>query len=152
MVTRPGETMQHLYVSTLKLMSLYMCLWCVFWQLTDRECQLDIALLRCGKLCEGLESFKDWLSDVESRQSKQKPFSIDHKALGPQQQIQEVYQDVIYLHHTCSINLSVVHTWFIWHINEASYIADFHLIFSMSFLILLSLFLFTVIVCKAGRI
>ena len=63
----------------------------MFRQLTDRECELDIALLRCGKLCEGLESFREWLSDVESRQSKQKPFSIDHKALRPQQQIQEVY-------------------------------------------------------------
>jgi len=73
----------------------------VFRQLTDRECQLDVALLRCGKLREGLESFKDWLSDVESRQSKQKPFSIDHKALGPQQQIQDVYKYVIYLQQTC---------------------------------------------------
>jgi len=63
-------------------------------QLTDRECLLDIALLRCGKLREGLESFQEWLSDMESRQSKQKPFSIDNKALRPQQQIQEVCEDV----------------------------------------------------------
>jgi len=62
----------------------------VFWQLTERECQLDGALLRCGKLREGLELFKEWLDDVEVRQLKQKPFTIDHKALKPQQQIQEV--------------------------------------------------------------
>jgi len=51
---------------------------------------LDIALLRCGELCESLVSFGDWLDDVENRQSKQKPFSIDHKALAPQRQIQDV--------------------------------------------------------------
>jgi len=62
----------------------------MFRQLTERECRLDGALLRCGKIHEGLESFKDWLDDVEARQAKQKPFSIDHKALKPQQQIQEV--------------------------------------------------------------
>jgi len=58
---------------------------------------LDGALLRCGKIREGLESFKDWLDDVETRQSKQKPFSIDHKALRPQQQIQEVRKCIINL-------------------------------------------------------
>jgi len=67
----------------------YSCGLCVA-QLTERECQLDGALLRCGRLREGLESFADWLTDVELRQSQQKPFSIDHKALKPQQQIQEV--------------------------------------------------------------
>jgi len=59
-------------------------------QLTERECQLDGALLRCGRLREGLESFSDWLTDVQLRQAQQKPFSIDHKALRPQQQIQQV--------------------------------------------------------------
>ena len=51
---------------------------------------MDGALLRCGKIHEGLESFKDWLDNVEATQSKQKPFSIDRKALKPQQQMQEV--------------------------------------------------------------
>jgi len=69
-----------------------MYLWCLIRQLTERECQLDGALLRCGQIRDSLESFKDWLDDVELRQSKQKPFSIDHKALKPQQQIQEVRQ------------------------------------------------------------
>jgi len=62
----------------------------MFRQLTERECQLDVALLRCGQLREGLEVFREWLDDVEVRQSKQKPFSIDYKTLKPQQQIQEV--------------------------------------------------------------
>ena len=62
----------------------------MFRQLTERECQLDGALLRCGKLREGLEVFREWLGDVELRQSRQKPFSIDHKTLKPQRQIQEV--------------------------------------------------------------
>jgi len=64
-------------------------------QLRERECQLDNALLRCGQLREGLESFQEWLDDAEVRQSKQKPFNIDYKALRPQQQIQEVFTDVV---------------------------------------------------------
>ena len=60
------------------------------WQLTERECQLDIALLRCGKLHEGLELFREWLDDIETRQLQQQPYSIDPKALRPQQQMQEV--------------------------------------------------------------
>ena len=79
---------------------------CVLWQLVKRDCQLDAALLSCGKLREGLESFRDWLVDVEARQSKQKPFSVDHKALKPQQQLQEV-------HSMVSLSLSAVTVLFI---------------------------------------
>lgn len=55
-----------------------------------RQSELDKALLEYGRVQEVMTSMLNWLTQIESMQANQKPFSIDFKALKPQLQLQQV--------------------------------------------------------------
>lgn len=64
----------------------------------DKEGQLDMELMKCGEHQKALDLFTEWLTEVESRQARQRPFSIDYKAVKQQLQVQQVLgQQIVYI-------------------------------------------------------
>lgn len=89
-ISTRGRTVYVAMRSTYCYWTLFLMLLYVTEQVLERNAALDMELIKCGDHHKALSSFTDWLTDAETRQANQRPFSVDYKAIKPQLQTQQV--------------------------------------------------------------